>query len=170
MKDKDKEDINVTKYDEFYNKAYLKIDKLNNDELDFQDMLFASVVAQDNYSNRSRDIRNIFIANSLNRGGHLKFDNGLPDKIKIWEYYTAMNFEGDKFFEEDEMHLFKDKNQLKIFYISFINRFFKGGVEEYSFFDKIVFNTLIKTKLLIRYDSSLEDILTTAKSFFMTAV
>ena len=170
MKDKEKEDINVAKYDEFFNKAYLKIDKLNNEELDFQDMLFASMVAQDNYSNRARDIRNIFITNSLNRAGYLKFDDGLPDRIKIWEYYTSMNFNGDKFFEDDALEIFKDKKQLKVFYIAFINRFFKGGVEEYSFFDKMVFNTLIKAKLLIRYDSSLEDILTTAKSFFTSAV
>lgn len=168
MKEKEKPDFDIQKYEEYYNKAFLKITKSKNDGLEFQDILGALIVSQESYSNKTRDIRNIFFTNSLNKAGIIHFDKGLPEKIKLWEYYTILSDPDEKYFENNE--IFKDHDQLKRFFVAFINRFFKGGVEEYSFFDKIIFNTLIKSKMIKRYDSSFEDIETTAKAFFSSSI
>lgn len=168
-KDKDvKSSIDITneKCVDFYNKAYLKLEKMSENEMDFEGILSALIVTQEQYSSSARNTRNIFFVNSLHKSGLIYFDKGLPERVNIWEYYCILSKPSEEEFEKNNNGIFKNFDQMKKFYISFMNRFFKNGIEEYSFFDKIVFNTLIKSRLIVRYDSSLEDINTTAKAFF----
>lgn len=162
-------ELTVERSTDFYNKAYLKLGKMSENEMDFEGILSALIVTQEQYSSRARDIRNLFFINSLNKNGLIFFDKGLPESINIWEYYCVMEKPSIEF-EKDTDGIFKNFDQMKKFYISFMNRFFKNGIDEYSFFDKIIFNTLIKSKLIIRYDASLEDITTTAKAFFNSTI
>lgn len=165
-----KADKTIRDYIEHYNNAYLKLNSTTvaNDEMQINGILNNLILAQENYSSRSRDLRNIFFINSLKRSNMIGFDKSLPEKVEIYEYYMPFKNPTEAYYENNE--IFQNAEQMKLIYSSFIMRFLKGGIEEHSFFDKIIMNTLIKAKILIRYDSSMEDITTTAKAFFNTAI
>ena len=140
-------------YHETYQFAYIKFSDIPEDsDIPVLEFLHTNVVVQDKISYSSladgRDIRNVFVINTLHRNGLIGFDKNLPEYVSIWEYF--MNF------KPTENGLFKSKDQIKHFTTTFLTRIFNGPMKEYSFFDKIIFNTLIKSKILIRHDSSNE--------------
>lgn len=165
QKEEDAIEIEATKYAERYSHAYINFSKITekHDELAFMDIIGSLFVIQENYSHRSRDTRNMFFVNSLEKAGLLEFDKGLPEDIKIFQYYTVLENQTED--EIEKNGIFVNSDQMKKFYMAFINRLFKSGIDEQAFFDKIAFNTLIKAKLLIRCDSASEDLKTLFKGF-----
>ena len=161
-KDKEKNKMQMTLefYAEKYNKAYFKLAKFEENDMFFNDVLYTNINMQDKYT--SRDVRNIFITNTFDKNKAIAFDKNLPDEIDLTQYYYNFEDLSDNYFEKNE--IFKNKEQLKNFSKTFLSRFFHD-MSEYSFFDKIVLNTLIKSKLMIRHDSAEEPIENVFKAF-----
>lgn len=157
---KDKKALLLEMYSNKYNKAYLKLSKFENNEMFFNDVLYTNISMQEKYS--TRDMRNIFIVNTCEKNKALAFDKNLPAEIDMMQYYYNFDDVAENFFENNE--IFKSKEQLKAFSKTFLSRFFHD-FSEHSFFDKIVLNTLIKSKLMIRYDSAEEPIENTFRAF-----
>lgn len=145
------------KYIARYNKSFLNLSKLPQNDLQLIDIIAGLFLIQENYNSKSRNIRNMFFFNSLIKANLVEEDSGLPENIKIWEYHVVF----DALSEEDvkKLNIFTDYTQWKIFHATTCNRMFKAGIDEnITFYDKVILNTLIKAKILIRCDSSSESV------------
>jgi hypothetical protein len=150
----------INLYQDKYSKAYFKLAKFENNDLFFADILYTNMSVQDKYT--GRDVRNIFFVNTYEKNKAIAFDKSLPREVNLWEYYY--NFENlpENYFVDND--IFSNIEQIKGFSKSFLTRFFQS-VDEYTFFDKMVINTLIKAKILVRHDSAEESIENTFQAF-----
>lgn len=156
-KDKIKELVNL--YQEKYAKAYFKIAKHVDNDMLFHDILFTNMNMPESYNDI--DVRNIFLLNTYDKNKLIAYDKNLPDEINLYEYYYNFENLSENFFENNE--IFANADQIKGFTRGFLSKFFQN--RGYNFFDKIVINTLIKSKILIRHDSAQEHIENTFMAF-----